>query len=293
MLDFRMYTFITLSQTLNFTKAAKELCMSQPAVTQHIKYLEHYYGVKLFYNEHKQLHLTNSGKLLQTHIQTMAADEHKLKEMIASSDDTLEQIRFGATRTIGEFILPLKLSNFINQHPNTSITMIVENTSMLLAMLKEGSIDFAFIEGYFIKDDVTYQRLSKEQFVAVKSPTYSLPSNVHALEDLKNETLILRESGSGTREILERILGEQNMNPQDFKKYIEIGNIHAIKELVKQGHGISFLYVAAVREELTNKTLEIVSLDDFNITREFNFVTRKNSLFHNFYQAFFEHISKE
>lgn len=286
MLDFRMYTFITLSHTLNYTKAAQQLNITQPAVTQHIKYLEAYYNVKLFHNAHKQLALTTAGQILQKHIQTMASDERRLKDMITKSQQVPDHIHFGATRTISEYILPDKLSNLLSMHPNTSITMIVENTSTLIQMLKQGTIDFAFIEGYYTKDDFYHELLSKESFVAVKAPSLALSKEIQSLTDLKSQTLIVREKGSGTREILERALHEQNMLPQEFKNTIEIGNIHAIKQLVKQGHGITFLYEAAVKEELENQTLEIIKLNDVHNSHDFTYITLQNSLFTQLYDSF-------
>lgn len=293
MLDFRMYTFITLSETLNYTKAAQQLCITQPAVTQHIKHLENYYHVPLFTHAHKQLQLTPQGKILQKHIMRIAADEAKLNELLTMNTTQPHHFRFGATRTIGEFILPQKLPNYLSTHPETTLSMIVENTSTLLQMLKDGQIDFAFIEGYFKKSDFTYHLLFKEPFIAVKGKDYQLNKQVQRLEDLLNETLILREAGSGTREILERVLDEQNLQPHDFKKLIEIGNIHAIKQLVLQNQGITFLYEAAIKEELEKKTLEQIPLTDFQITREFNFICLKDSIFTETYEAFFNYIKSE
>lgn len=290
MLDFRMYTFITLSETLNYTKAAQLLCITQPAVSQHIKYLENYYEVKLFQHDHKQLKLTPQGRILQKHIVSIAADEDKLKEIIQSNHDTIDHIRFGATRTIGEYILPEKLPSLLTAHPDTSITMIVENTTRLLKMLQDGDIDFAFIEGYFKKNDVTHHLLSKERFVPIKSKSYQLKKPVQTLVDLLDESLIIREEGSGTREILERILDEQNMKIHDFHKCIEIGNIHAIKQLVKNNQGITFLYEAAIQEELQSKDVEIIPLQDFNIVREFNFITLRGSIFTDVYESFLHEI---
>lgn len=292
MLDFRMYTFIALSKTLNYTKAAEQLCMSQPAVTQHIQYLENLYQVKLFTHENKQLRLSKQGELLLKYSLRLASDEKKLKEIMCSGKDHMDHIRIGATRTIGEFILPNKFTTLLNNHPDTSISMLVENTSTLLDMLNNGQIDFAFVEGYFKKNDYTYHLLSKQRFIPIKSKDYPLSKTICRLEELVHETLIIRECGSGTREILERVLNEQNLTITDFKNTLEIGNIHAIKEFMKQQQGITFLYEAAVLEELKNGQFEIIPLDDFQITREFNFITLKNSIFTDFYTSFLQDLKE-
>lgn len=291
MLDFRLYTFLTLSETLNYTKAADILCITQPAVSQHIKFLENKYNVKLFLHTGKSLSLTKQGMLLAQSVKTMSADEKKLEAMLSTSNNTSEHIIFGATLTIGEFILPEKISTYITSHQNTSLTMIVKNTSSLLHMLDHGEISFAFVEGYFKKSEYAYQTFCKQRYVPMKHKNYILKKTPHYLEDLLQETLILRECGSGTREVLDRVMKEKNITTPDFHKTIEIGNLNAIKQLVRYGHGITFLYESAAREELASGEFEIIPLHDFQIEREFNFITLRDSIFQNEYQDFLTCIS--
>lgn len=289
MLDFRLYTFLTLSETLNYTKAADILCITQPAVSQHIKYLEKEYDCKLFYYDGKQLKLTAHGVLMAEKVKTMAADEKKLRELM-KQDLKKECLRFGATLTIGQFILPQCLETYLKKYPTHQLSMVVENTSTLLRMLNSGQIGFAFVEGYFPKQSYDHQLFSQERYVAVKGTGYQLHKEVHNLIDLLHEHIIVREQGSGTREILERGLREINQSIRSFKNVIEIGNVEAIKTLVKRNLGITFLYEAAVRKEIEQGELEIIDLDDFHILHEFNFITLKNTVFKKQYDAFFQSI---
>ena len=239
MLDFRLYTFLTLSETLNYTKAADILCITQPAVSQHIKYMEKEYDCKLFFYDGKQLNLTAQGK-----------------------------------------------------HKETSLCMIVENTATLLQMLNSGDIGFAFVEGYFPKQTYDWKLLSQERYVAVKGKHYTLQKEVRCLKDLVQETLIVREDGSGTREILERGMQEINLSIASFQRVIEIGNVQAIKTLVRNNQGISFLYEAAAREEIEKGELEVIDLYDFHILHEFNYITLKDSVFKEQYDAFFASVCR-
>lgn len=293
MLDYRMYTFLTLSEVLNYTKAATLLCITQPAVSQHIKYLEQNLQVKLFQHNGKELQLTKQGYFLAESLKSMVADEKKLTTTLKQMDSDIQHLKFGATLTIGEFILPEKLNSFLSVHTNTSISMVVENTSVLLDMLQHGEINFAFIEGYFKKSEYAYTLLSKERFVALKGGNYNLKKEVSTIEDLLGETLIIREDGSGTREILTRILNEKNLTLSDFTRTIEIGNINAIKHLVNKNQGITFLYEAAAKEDIANKELEIIPLTNFAIEREFNFITLKNSIFQEEYNEFLRCIQQD
>ena len=109
MQDFRMETFLAVCRNLNYTKAAEELCITQPAVSQHIRHLEEYYGTRLFVSEGKKMVLTEAGRLLQSAGLTMRHEEYALKELMARAGATERSLHMGATMTIGEFVLPSML----------------------------------------------------------------------------------------------------------------------------------------------------------------------------------------
>ncbi|WP_160688451.1 LysR family transcriptional regulator [Clostridium sp. C2-6-12] len=287
MLDFRINTFLTVCDYMNFTKAAEILCITQPAVSQHIKYLENTYDTKLFEYEGKKIKLTKAGELLYQTSVTMKHDEEYLKGKIKEEKLGVTSIKFGATLTIGEFILPPKLNDYFNKNKNKNanikITMIVDNTKELLNKLEHGEIDFALVEGYFTKSEYNYVVYSKENYICVAGKEYEFKKKPNILEDLLEETLIVREKGSGTRDILEKNLEEQNLHINDFSKVIEIGNINSIKYLVKNNNGITALYEAAVKEELENGTLQKVEISDLQKNHKFYFIWRKNSAFEALY----------
>lgn len=277
MLDYRMETFLTVCRTMNFTKAADALHISQPAVSQHIHWLEENYGVALFAYEGRKLRLTDAGSQLFSAASTMRNDEVALRTRLQKGER--EQFVFGATLTIGNFILPELLAAYLRRHPQAEIRMLVDNTESLLNSLDAGKLDFAVIEGYFRKSMYAYALYSEERFLCVCSADNPLAVAPRALSDLFGERLILREPGSGTREILERHLMERNCSVQDFDGLLEIGSISAIKSLVCAGSGITFLYEAAVREELASGTLREIALGDLQMQHPFTVVWRKNSIF--------------
>ena len=284
MLDFRIDTFLTVCEYMNFTKAAQILCITQPAVSQHIKYLEKTYDTKLFEYEGKKINLTKSGKIFYQTATTMKHDEVYLKEKISQEKLRIKSIKFGATLTIGEFILPPKLHKFLNKNKNMKITMIVDNTKELLNKLEHGNIDFALVEGYFIKSEYDFVVYSKQKYICVAGKNYKLKKQPHILEDLLEETLIIREIGSGTRDIFEKNLERQNLTLNDFNKVVEIGNINAIKHLVENNNGITSLYEIAVKDELERGTLKKIEIDDLQKNHDFYFIWRKNSAFENLYR---------
>ena len=284
LLDFRIDTFLAVCKYMNFTKAAEALCITQPAVSQHIKYLQKIYNTKFFEYEGKKIKLTESGKLFYQTSITMNHDEEYLKAKIIQKQLEMTSLKFGATLTIGEFILPSKIHNYLSENKNIKITMFVENTKELLYKLEHAQIDFALVEGYFIKSEYDYIIYSKENYICVSGNNYKFKKKPHTLEDLLDETLIVREKGSGTRDIFEKNLERQNLTTNDFKKVIEIGNINAIKHLVENNNGITSLYEVAVKDELKNGTLKKIEIDDLQKNHNFYFIWRKNSAFGNLYR---------
>lgn len=290
MLDYRIFTFIKVCQTLNFTQAARELHITQPAVTKHIKDLENEYQTKLFHFKGKQCKLTDDGKDLLDLLITMNNDVQHFKNRIKEKRQPLQ---FGATLTIGEYVITPALLSILKDHPKLQIKMLVDNTERLLQEMDNGHIDFAIIEGFFSKEKYDSLRYKKEAFIAVTSPDSPLVKDgaSYHFEDLLNQPLIIREEGSGTRDILQVALKEANLTIPDFHQVTEIGNLNTIKALVKNNMGISFLYQSVVEEELRQGSLVQLKLDENPIYHDFTFIWRKGSHFQEQYKEIFDLFS--
>lgn len=294
MLDFRMETFLTVCQCMNFTRASEKLNITQPAVSQHIHFLEKHYNTKLFRYEGKKLKLTGAGEILRNASLTMMHDEISMQNQMQKTDEE-EEIHFGATRTVGDVLMGRILERYLRRYPDAKICMIVDNTQELLRKLDEGIIDFALVEGFFQKNEYDHQKYSDENYIAVCAPDYIFNSDKIttdvSVENLFHERLLVREEGSGTREVLERCLDAQNFSIHDFDKVMEVGSLQTIKELTKAGCGITFLYETAVQDELKEGTLKRIPLKSFEISHEFNFIWRRGSIYADRYMEIFRRFS--
>ena len=277
MIDFRHETFLALCEIKSYTKTAEHLHITQPAVSQHIKYLENLYGGKLFLYNGKELQLTDKGRKLYNFTKRIAVDCKKIKDDLVSHRNRV--ISFGATLTIGEYIMPDVISRIMKNNPDIHFNMYVENTSILLKKLENGDISFAVIEGFFDKSKYGYSLFRNEPFIGICSPSSVHSGTSCSIESLLDNRLILREAGSGTRAIFENVLFEKNLSPESFNGTLEIGSLNAIKKLVSYGAGISFMYNAAADEEIKRGNLSKIKLSDWNVTHEFNFVYTKNSIY--------------
>lgn len=271
MLDYRMYTFLTLCETMNYTLAAQKLHITQPAVTQHIRALEEHYGCKLFRYDGKKLSKTPQGELLERSGNAMRYQESRTRSTMLQ--DGMRHLSIGATKSIGEFVIPGQLGRFL-EDPNHTLRVEVDNTEKILALIDKGELDFALIEGFFNKTQYDSRLYRKEPFVGLCSTIHPFAGKTIALSDLFPENLFLREEGSGTRKILEDVLAEYNHTVGDFSRVTCISNFGLLEQLVSAGLGITFAY-AAIAEN--NPCLTRFSVEDWDIYREFNYVYLRNA----------------
>lgn len=290
MLDFRIDTFLEVCRCMSYTKTAENLHITQPAVSQHIHYLEEYYGTKLLIYKGKKLSLTKEGELLYRMSATQKHDDGYLRERLRISGKESRNLHFGVTLTIGEFVIAKPLAELLSQYPDISIHVITANTQVLLEKIKQGEIEFAIMEGNFSRKEYDYAIYSREEFIPVCAKDYVFKKDIKNMEDIVGERLIIREDGSGTRQLLIKDMERRNMSLQDFDKVIEIGNMGAIKSLVSYGCGISFMYKAAVKKELEKGILKEIKLRDYHVDHDFSFVWLKSSFFEKEYEIIFDKL---
>ena len=282
MIDVKVKTFLKVCRTMNYTRAAEELGFTQPSVSQHIRNLEEFYNVKLFVYKNKKLELTEQGKYLKRYLETLFHDVNYMRESIQNIKEN-RKIKMGATMSIGEFYIPDKLSYYIKMNPEIEIALIIADTKELLKRLDAGEIDFIFCEGYFDKSQYEYELIHKEKMCIVCSQDYDI-NNISNLDSLFTHHLLLRERGSGTREIFENYLHEQNFSIDNFKRCSEFTSPHLIKKLLLDSTGISVLYKTVVEDELNSKRLKEIDIPQCNIMHEYNAVWKRNSIFSDEYR---------
>ncbi len=288
MLDYRIYTFLTLCEKMNYTKTAEVLHITQPAVTQHIRWLEDQYRCRLFSYQGKVLRLTEKGAMLQNFAQQMVSNEIGVHAAMEQQENAEIHLRIGATKTIGDYILPVLLTDFLKQNPKYRLHLVVDNTERLLQELEHGSLDLVMLEGFFDKRCYDYTLYKKERFLGICNKDSHWKNKKITLWDIRHEPLILREKGSGTRDIFEEVLKEQNITLLSFDTIQEISNFQTIKKMVENDLGITFLYEPVVHKELENGSLCALELEGLEIYRELNYVYMQNGLFREVYEPFLQ-----
>lgn len=255
----KLYTFLTLCQTMNYRLAAEHLHLSQPAVTKQIQSLEQSLQTKLFHYDGHTLHKTEKCLLLERYA---IAQQYQFEELqLAIAEKKRLKLRIGATKTIGDYVLMDAIKEYLRS-PSHELSLVVDNTKHLLQLLDENRLDFAVIEGTFSKTKYDSYLLRMEPFVGICSKNSPLFGKHIPMEDLLNETIIVREDGSGTRRIFEKRLNATGYELSDFYREVSISSFVAIKALVASGIGISFLYHSVVANEDDIGTFTVDGITD-------------------------------
>ena len=288
MLDIRIETFLTVCEFMNYTKAAQKLNITQPAVSYHIHTLEQEYGMKLFDLKDKKWVLTPAGQVVRSVALTMKHHDSLLRMNLQRMAKNEEYIVIGATLTIGIYLMPDIIADFLQDNPSTQIRLFIADTQELLKKLDVQEINFAVVEGFVPQNEYETRVYSTEPFIGVCAADYPLHRSFYYLEDLVQERLLLREQDSGSRRLLDGCLQRRNVQISDFRFQMEINNLDALKHLTERGCGITFLFEQAVKEELQKGTLRKIPIKDFSITHDFTFLWEKDSTFAGCYETFFQ-----
>ena len=266
MLDHRIYTFLTLCDEMNYRRTAEKLNMTQPGVTQHIQFLEHKFGVKLFEYDGRSLKKTKYATLLKNHLNNIQTEIFAIKQDFSIEEDI--KLRVGATKTIGEYVIVPQIRNFL-ANKRCSLNLIVDNTEVLLELLENVELDFAIIEGVFDKEKYPHHLFKKEQFVGICGKNHPFSGETVSLEQVFREHLLVREKGSGTRMLLQQAVMDKGYSLDSFSRCSSVSNFSVICELVSQNGAITFAYapIANCRDDLATFRVE-----DMQIQGEFNFI---------------------
>lgn len=274
MLDYRIETFLTVCETLNCTRAAEKLCLTQPAVTQHLHWMEKQYGCVLFEHCGKTLKLTPKGELLAAWARAMRHSEQLMRDELEALLTHCTSSAAGATKTIGDYLMSDVLAKYLRRS-DRNVQLTVANTGELLKKLDSGELDFALVEGYFDKEKYGHLCFRLEPFTGICAAQHPFAGKKVELETLLKETLLVRENGSGTREVLEHALAERNFRLEHFTRVTQITSFAVLKQLVAQEVGISFVYRAVVT---ASDKLGLFQIAGLPIEHEWNFVYLKKDM---------------
>ena len=260
MLNFNQFrVFYYAGKNLNFTAAASELFITQPAVTAQIKSFEEFCNLKLFKKKGRKIFLTDEGRSLYQYAIKIFKFE---KEIEAVIDDMRELKRgvlsLGTTKAYARYFMPLMITSFHQNYPHIQIQLNEGSSLDMIHSLLNFKIEVAIIAKAEDNPDVHFFPFSREEMALIVSRRHPLVRKKSvSFADLAAEPFIMKEKGSGTRKLVEELFETERCTPNIL---METSNTEFIKQLVQRGEGISFVVKEAVAQELKEKKLATVPL---------------------------------
>jgi DNA-binding transcriptional LysR family regulator len=269
--NFRLKVFRAVARHLNFTRAAEELLLTQPAVTQQIKALEDDYGVPLFDRSGGHIALTPAGATLLPFAERLKVISDEAFEAVTSAvGDHAGKLALGASQTIGQYLLPNLVAGFLNENPRVAVTAVSGNTDQMLESLAAHHIQLALIEGPTQRTDVHFEPFMQDQMVLVVGAGHEWADSEIELEALKSAPLLMREFGSGSRRVIENALTKAGLKKKDLKTVMELDSTEGLLSAVEAGLGVTFVSRWAVRNQLALGTLRLARVKGLRLSRMFS-----------------------
>ena len=284
----KLKIFFEVAKSLNMTEVAKNLYISQPAVSMVISELEGELGVKLFERIGKKLYLTYEGEIFLGYVRRILNIYDECRTKIGHITNLkCGKLKIGASTTIGIYLLPEIIGSFGNIYKDVEISIAIENTKIIENMLLENKIDIAFVEGPIYSDEIVVKDFCDDELVVIVSSNHRLANfNEVDKDDLKNEKFILREVGSGTREVFEKAFYKNNI---EYKTAFELGNTEAIKKAVISNLGISCMSKRCIKDEINLGLISMLKIKDVDLNRKFYFIYHKDKYFSNLLNVFVDY----
>ena len=285
-----MRVFVTAARTLSFSKCAAALNITQPAVSRHIGEMEARYGMPLFTRGTSGVALTKAGGLLLSHAEGLLSAYQKMDyDMELLSQTSQGRLSIGASTTIAMYLLPPVLASFMELSGGVEVSMLSGNSENVEQWLRDGTVDIGFVENASRRPWLHYEPLMADELVLVAG-TQGRYGALEAVtpDELRGLPLVLREKGSGTREIIERALSRCGLSIGDLNVVIELSSTEAIKSFVRSSDTLAIVSVIALHRELADGSLRIVDIDGIDMPREFATAVRPgefsglNARFHGF-----------
>ena len=268
----QLHIFYTVAAKGSFSAAAQSLHMTQPAVTMQIQSLEDYFGTKLFHRSTKKVELSEAGKSLLPYAESSITLIRKTDEAMAKFTTQLAgKLQLGASLTFGEFILPRLLGVFGKEYPQISISMKVMNTKQIVDEVLAHQLTFGLIEAEVQHPDIQTEAVLNDELKLILPAHHPLLAKESiTFEDVLEYPFILREEGSGTRDVMEKELKRYGADVSMIRTVMEIANTGAIKSAVEAGFGLSIVSPTSVKNEVALGLLAVRDIEGLSFKRQFH-----------------------
>lgn len=276
----QLEAFVQIADSGSFSKAAKDLFLTQPTISAHISSLEKELNTRIFVRNTKEVRLSDSGKILYDYAKQMTVLQKKIEDTFAVREEKAQQCLTIAASTIpAQYLLPGILARFNEKYPNQQFEILESDSAKVVEQVVNNEVDIGFTGTVidkrlckyipFYQDELVVIAPNTEKYLALKE------KNANATW-VAEEALIMREAGSGTRKEAEKQLRRIGVNPTRLNVIASMESTEAIKRAVSSGMGISVMSKLAVEEEILKGSLLAVPLSADDMRRDINVIYNRN-----------------
>ena len=280
--------FYSVAKNGSVTLAAKELFLTQPAVSIQIHLLEEDYNVKLFNRSGKGITITEEGKLLLSYAERIFNLSDEMEEALRQMKSLDRgKLKIGSSRTIGSYYLPQLFETFKLKYPDIEIHMDISNSSQVIEEILSFQNDIGFIGIDHFDKNLVLKPFIKERLVLITPPDHELAhKKAISFRELDGQKMIMREKGSGTVELIKQ---ELIKNKVSVETVMELGSNEAIKRAVEAGLGISIISNNVVKREKDQGRIKVLHFsDNKDIIRYFYIIYHKDKYLSNLLKTFLD-----
>ncbi len=289
----QLKVFSAVYRNRSFTKAAEEMRISQPTISEHVKNLERDLGCRLFDRLGRAIIPTSEAELIFPRACQLIEDLERMREEVAASAESLQgSITIGASTIPGTYLLPRLALQFKRQNPDVVFNILIGDTAEITEKVLQHELRLGVVGARLSPQKLDYLPFIDDELVLVGSPGLFDKDEIDFAE-LRHVPFLLREEGSGTRRVMEEYLQQKKLSVRELNVVASLGSTGSVREALKEGPAASILSRAAVREELATGVLREYRLDGLTMERSFFLITHKRRSLPNQYQAFFEFLSRQ
>ncbi len=282
--------FASVYKHKSFSKAAEELHLTQPTVSDHIRAFEDELKCRLFDRLPRKIIPTKEAAVLITRAQEVIERVEGFKDVLGEfRKDLSGHLVIGASTIPGTYILPGLTSSFRQKNASVLFEVVVSDSRAIIDKVAGDDLLIGIVGAKLESKQVDYKPFLDDELIVVASRKFDLRKSI-SIRDLVNLPIVMREQGSGTRREFEKILEKEGIDFQHLNIVGIFGSTDAVKQAVKEGMGISIVSRRSVKDELTCGMLKEIRIKDADMKRQFYIITHRKRTLPHLYKMFLEYL---
>lgn len=277
--DHKLKVFCSVVETKSFSKASKAMYLTQPAISLQIRALEEQLGTKLFTRSNKAVSMTKTGEILYKHAKKILSVYAAIdKEINEATGMVKGKLLIGASTTLATYYLPNIIVDFKKKYPDILIDFERGNTQNIIDSLLKAKIDLGLVEGEVTDQRLEVEKMDSDELLLIVSSEHPWAERRDiSIHEIIDQPFIMREDGSGTRQVVEKTLQKAEIYPEQLNIVMYLGSTEAIKTAVENNLGVSIISGWAIQKEIRFGVLKALSFKDIRIKRDFSLVYQKKA----------------